>query len=161
MVLFAVALILKSVRRVDSRGTPGLGGDSLFPLLFAMWSVNTQATSCVLDLFMKFKYFNTSLGAAEDLGETRHTAECEAAEKPKYSIFPLKIYLHELSPGWMCLPESHSDGLEWWIHLFFFPPNNCALKYIETKQALLCFPHQDVASVQSLWAGRASWWAHM
>lgn len=71
MVLFAAALILKAVRRVDSRGTPGLGGDASFPLLFAMCSVNTQATSCMLDLFMKFKYFNTNLGAAEDLGETR------------------------------------------------------------------------------------------
>lgn len=76
-------------------------------------SVCTQTTSCVLDLFMNFQYFNTNLGYAEDLGDTSHTAEWGAAEKPKYSICSLKIYSQELSPGWMCLLGSHSDGLEW------------------------------------------------
>lgn len=47
-------VLLSKCRVINNTGN--LGDDNL----------NTQAASCVLDLFMNFKYFNTNLSAAED-----------------------------------------------------------------------------------------------
>lgn len=38
-------------------------------------SVNTQVASCMLDLFMNFKYFSINPGVAVDLGDISRTAE--------------------------------------------------------------------------------------